>query len=177
MATIDQLAPFQSSANVSLPALVENRPTATHVVALEQETPVSSEVCAPASFGLATTDQLVPFQASVNVLFSACDKDPPTAKQLVAAEHETACKPDAAVSVPFGLVTIDQLVPFQLSTNVLLAELLPETPTATQLVAAEHDTPSSSDPPVPVRLGLVTIDQLVPFQLSTNVVGAELGPE
>jgi hypothetical protein len=36
-----------------------------------------------------------------------------------------------------------------------------------------HDTPYSSDPPVPVGLGLGTIAQLVPFHRSTSVPDAE----
>jgi hypothetical protein len=66
-----------------------------------------------------------------------------------------------------GLVTIDQLVPFQCSTNV---EELLLVPTAKQLVVLGHDTPLRTAE----LLGLVTIDQLVPFQCSTNVFVPEL---
>ena len=74
-------------------------------------------------------------------------------------------------SVGLGLARIDQLVPFQCSTKVLVAELVDLKPTAKQLVAVGHDTPlrlASVEPSV--GLGLATIDQLVPSQPSTNVL-------
>jgi len=42
-------------------------------------------------------------------------------------------------------------------------------PTATQLVVRVHDTLASWLPVALVGLGLVIVDQVVPFQCSTNV--------
>jgi hypothetical protein len=78
-------------------------------------------------------------------------------------------------SVGLRLATIDHLVPFHRSTNVLVAELVDLKPTAKQLVAVGHDTPfrlASVEPSV--GFGLATIDQLVPSQPSTNVLLPEL---
>jgi hypothetical protein len=47
-------------------------------------------------------------------------------------------------------------------------------PTALQFVSLGHDTPLSRADVAPVGLGLVTIDQVVPFQCSTNVFCVEL---
>ena len=67
-------------------------------------------------------------------------------------------------------MTIDHVVPFQCSTNVVPVENVSyESPTALQLVVLAHDTPLRSSLNEPLGLGLVMIDQLVPFQCSTNV--------
>ncbi len=74
----------------------------------------------------------------------------------------------------FGLGSTDQLVPFHRSTNVWVAK--PEVahhPTAKQLVVLAHDTPVRLLLPDPAGCGVVTSDQLVPFQCSTRLVVAE----
>ena len=64
---------------------------------------------------------------------------------------------------------MDQELPFHVSTKVwLVAEA--EKPTATQLVELVHHTPRSSlSSSVVPSLGLVMMDQKVPFQVSTRV--------
>ena len=63
-----------------------------------------------------------------------------------------------------------QLVPFHRSANATpVPELLVSSPTAVQAVLEVHDTPPRLLPVVPVGLGVVWIDQLVPFQRSANV--------
>jgi hypothetical protein len=59
------------------------------------------------------------------------------------------------------VVWIDQLVPFQRSTN--------PSPTAVQAVADGHDTPLSWLTGWPVGLGEDWIDQVLPFQRSAKV--------
>ena len=77
--------------------------------------------------------------------------------------HDT---PESVAAVPagLGLDALDQLDPFQRTTNVPE----PEPPTAKQLVADGHDTPYSASF-VPEGFGLTTSDQLAPFHCSTKV--------
>ncbi|MGO9876712.1 MAG: hypothetical protein ACLPVY_23300 [Acidimicrobiia bacterium] len=97
----------------------------------------------------------------------------PTAKQSVAFEHDTALNVTSVTPAGVGLATIDQLVPSHRSISVCGVDVVDvstlSSPTAKQLVELEHDTPTSSAPASPVRRGLATIDQLVPFQRSMNV--------
>jgi hypothetical protein len=127
---------------------------------------------APVELGLVTIDQLVPFQCSTSVLSADVVEELPTAKQLVVLAHATPYRMTAFVPVGLGLVTIDQLVPFQCSTNVLVPEPLDEKPTAKQLVVLGHETPYKTTKFAPVGWGLATIDQLVPFQRCSKVDAA-----
>jgi hypothetical protein len=105
----------------------------THQIEFKCEAPAGE-------LGLATTDQLVPFQRSTKVLspfvLSVCV---PTAKQLVVLRHFTAVR---ELSNPgnVGPGTVDQLVPFQRSIRVL-REVATEYPTAKQLVVLAHARP------------------------------------
>jgi hypothetical protein len=74
---------------------------------------------APATLGLDMMDQLVPFQRSTNVVVVAPSNEWPTAKQLVVLGHDTPFRTLSAAPLGLGLVTMDQLVPFQRSANVL----------------------------------------------------------
>jgi hypothetical protein len=87
--------------------------------------------------------------------------------------HDTPLRLLLVAPFGLGLVTIDQLVPFQCSTNVLVVEPVVELPTAKQLVVLRHATPLKLAAES-LGLGLATIDQLVPFQCSTNVLKDEL---
>src|SRR5437867_4039007 len=87
----------------------------------------------------ATVDQIVALERSANVCLEA--EELPTAKQVVALVHRTPLSAAEVVPLGFGLATIAQLVPFQRSTKVFVAELVEELPTAKQLVAVIHDTP------------------------------------
>ena len=71
--------------------------------------------------GDATIDQLVPFQRSDNGWSVPDDvlELTPIAMQLVALAHETRSRRANATDAGFGLVTIDQVVPFHCSTKVL----------------------------------------------------------
>jgi hypothetical protein len=64
---IDQLLPFQRSANVSVPALSENDPTAVQALAAVQDTEDRSLLVAPDGLGVGWMDQVVPFRRSANV--------------------------------------------------------------------------------------------------------------
>jgi len=96
----------------------------------------------------------------------------PTAKQFAASEQDTPFSVTVVAPAGVGLATIDHVVPFHCSINVFDMSVVAETsavsPTATQLVGLEHDTPSRSRNDCVRALGLATIDQPVPFQRSIN---------
>src|SRR5439155_7564474 len=127
------------------------------------DTPLSTAPVAPVGFGLVTIDQLVPSQCSTNV-FSTNEESvySPTASQLDVLGHDTPLRTGDVAPLGLGLVTIDQLVPFQRSTNVLFAELVEYSPTASQLVVLGHDTPVRTGPVAPVAVGRATTEQLDP---------------
>jgi hypothetical protein len=89
-----------------------------HAVADEHETLVKESSVAPAGFGVASIDQRVPFQASVNVRRPELVKSNPTAVHAVAEVHDTPCKPLSVAPVGFGVDWIDHFVPFQVSASV-----------------------------------------------------------
>jgi hypothetical protein len=84
--------------------------------------------------------------------------------------HDTPLKPLSTAPVGLGVVWIDHPAPFHRSPNVVaLWALLTEYPAAAQVVAEVHDTPLSWLDAAPAGLGVVWIDQLVPFQRSAKV--------
>jgi len=179
--TIDQAVPFQCSASV-LPVPVRKfwlSPTATQSLVLAHATPLRSEFGRAVGFGLATIDQLDPFQCSTSV----CAASPfavwalPTAKQLSVLGQATSFRNEAGW-VASGLGTIDHRDPSQCSTRVCAAvtSLFSASPTEKQLVVVGHDTPTRNAPGRPVGFGLGMIDQPVPFQCSASVVAGD-GPE
>ena len=72
-----------------------------------------------AALGLATVDQLPPFQCSVRLTYGAPELFfwSPTAKQSVALEHDRSRISANDPAANFGAATIDQLVPFHCSTR------------------------------------------------------------
>jgi len=113
-AVADQLVPSQCSLSaVTSPTL----PTAKQFVGLEHPTPrnrLSGEMT-----GVGLTAQLVPSHCSMRGDQGVLEvglRTPPTAKQLVVLEHATS---DREAEM-FGLATIDQLLPFHASINVLV---------------------------------------------------------
>jgi hypothetical protein len=121
----------------------------------------------------------VPFQRSINVFVVAPTVALPTATQLVAVVHDTPLTATAAAPLGVGLATIDQVVPFQRSMSTCGAELFADLPTAMQLDTVEHEMPARFAETAPAGIGMLTIDQLVPFHRSTSgrcaqhVAGAE----
>jgi hypothetical protein len=69
-----------------------------------------------------------------------------------------------------GVVSMDQLVPFQRSASAAVTFGLKEVPTAMQFVADVQET-AARKLFQPVALGVVWMDQLVPFQRSASVRG------
>jgi hypothetical protein len=112
VATIDHFVPFHRSTSVLLP----ESPTAKHIFVVGHATLFSS-FNAPGPFGLATMDQLDPFQRSINVLVTDPLKKLPTAKQRVALAHDTCCNP---LWEPLAgpATSANEVVPFPCSTKV-----------------------------------------------------------
>ena len=88
----------------------------------------------------------------------------PTAVQAVVDGHDTRV---SVVDMPlgFGVVWIDQLVPFHRSANVALSLM---DPTAVHAVVVVHDTPLRKPEFCPARVGVDWTVQLVPFHRSAN---------
>jgi hypothetical protein len=64
---IDHVVPFQRSTKVALTGSGLEKPTASHLVALEQVTPCNAANVDAAGLGLGVIDQLVPSNRSTNV--------------------------------------------------------------------------------------------------------------
>jgi hypothetical protein len=166
----DQLVPFQPSAKVTVPVVeIKLEPTAVQAVADVHETPLSVLDSALVGLGVVSIDQLAPFQRSANDTVSRVELElEPTAVQAVADVHETELRRSPPVGL--GVLWIDQSVPFQRSANVAsLPTRLKESPTAVQAVLDVHDTPTSWLSDAPLGFGVVSMDQLVPFQCSANI--------
>jgi hypothetical protein len=126
---------------------------------------------APVGLGVGWMTQLVPFQrsASVNSVGEASPYHP-AAVQAVADEQDTAVSWLSFAPVGLGVGWMTQVVPFQRSASVCgWPKGRKYDPTAVQEVADGQDTPSRSPCAVPVGLGVVWMDQAVPFQVSASV--------
>jgi hypothetical protein len=139
-------------------------PTALQAVAEVQDTPVSWVWTAADGLAVDWTDQLVPFHPSAKVTSREGPMNQPTAVQAVGDQHDTPFRWLYVAPVGLAVDSVDQLVPFQRSTNIVE----PAKPTAVQADGDVHDTPLSW-PDVAPGLGVGTIDQLVPSQRSANV--------
>jgi hypothetical protein len=119
------------------------------------------------SFGLGTTDQVVPSQDKIQVLMTARPYQPAAVQELVEIHDTPRRLPNWG-----GIPAIDQVVPSHISTRgaIDLVTKLETEPTATQKVVETQDTPSSPKPPSgggKPGLGLGTTDQVVPSHIST----------
>jgi hypothetical protein len=66
--------------------------------------------------------QVAPFHRSISGFVPKPSPELPTAKHLVAAGHATPVNTLKGTPLTLGLAMIDQLVPVQRSTNVLVAD-------------------------------------------------------
>src|SRR5436309_884537 len=112
LGTTDQAVPFHDSMRVrSTKLLFRYPPTATHELAETQDTPwrkLSNEE----RFGLATTDQAVPFHDSTRVRSTPPLRNWPTATHEV-AERQDAPWMELCFLLLLRLGTTDQAVPSQ----------------------------------------------------------------
>jgi hypothetical protein len=172
---IDQLVPFQLSMSVNDPSA----PLAKHRLVDAHAMPVR-KVPLPLDPGLATTDQPVPFHRSTSALNVLPVTLFPTAKQLVAPEHETPPSTLPRAPATFGLATIDQDDPFQRSISVfctrpsLVCPVVAQ-PVAKQLVELTQEIPLKVLSVAPAKFGVGTIVQLDPFHRSANVDVVKFG--
>jgi hypothetical protein len=140
LAAIVQVAPSHCSMSVLLFAI----PTATQLVLLGHDTPLSAAALA-FGLGLGESDHVEPFQRSMMGPSMWFTYAMPTAVHALPAPHETPDRWLYVLPAGLSLVTVDQVIPFQRRTNVetLLQHWL-FWPTAKQLVVDAHDTPNSA---------------------------------
>ena len=130
-----QLVPFHCSASVmNVPLTTWYIPAAVHAVAVVHETPLSS----PARpLEVDWTSHARPFQRSASVRSCVFYTSLPTAVQAELDVHETPLNSPWDSPAEYGVVSIDQVLPFHPSaSNCSAPELSSEFPTATQ---AEDD--------------------------------------
>src|SRR6185295_4317990 len=122
--------PFQVSARVVSEVRKTERmlPAATQELAETQETPRRATCPSLAGAGLAVTDQVLPFQRSERAFGSPPLEELPTAMQKISDVQEIASSTASVAPEGFGADWVAHSLPFQRSTNGLLAAL----PTATQ---------------------------------------------
>jgi hypothetical protein len=118
---------------------------------------------APFSFGLATTDQRIPFHRSTSAFN-------PTARQVFALGHEMSLRAPPAPPDSLGLVNRDQVLPFQCSTKpVRILDAFVKLPTAKQLVVLGHAAPVQALAFAPEGFGEFMRTQRVPSQRPINL--------
>jgi hypothetical protein len=170
-------APLQSSAKVtSAPVLLDDEPTATQFVAAMHVTPARLDPVAPVGIGVDCRVHATPFHVCV----IASTTPPalvslPVAMQAFAAVQKTPSK--VALDAPgLAVFSMAQAAPFHVSERPCSTPAaLVEEPTATHAVVLAHFTPSRELADAPAGLGLVSIDQVLPFKRSTSVsVGSPL---
>ena len=95
---------------------------------------------------------------------------PPTAVQELVEVQVTLLSRVASEPEGLGVVSMDHDVPLRFSTKVVVSpELSSEPPTAMHLVEEVHDTPSKVLTCAPEGLGVVSMDQEVPFHTSARL--------
>src|SRR6476646_9984222 len=147
---VDQAVPFQRSRSGLVTAPPKASPTAKQLVVDGHDTPSNSLREAPV--GSAVIDHTVPSQRSASVAVvesvNAAGWYEPTARQVVAFEHETLRRFGCPEFAGLGVATIDQLAPFQACDVVTKSDpysgAVDVMPTARQLVESEQETSSSS---------------------------------
>lgn len=171
---MDQALPFQCSARVSgrLFGPVSAKPTAQQSEALRQASPDKALVCEGLVLGVATIDQALPFHCKARVCSGRPLRLRPTAQQSEKLMQVTPWR-SLLGELVLGVVTMDQALPFQCSARVWVAtEPMLEIPTAQQSEVLTQATPSRRLV-CELVLGVVTMDQALPFQCSARVSSEE----
>jgi hypothetical protein len=142
------------------------------LVALEHATPKSSLRCV-VGLRVVWIDQAVPLHrsASVTSVLELLNQFP-TAVQADPELQATDSSDAPLFAGGFGVVTIDQAIPFQLSARVKgwPDGVLVYDPTAMQEVETLHATPTRVLLLVPAGSGVGWTDQVVPFHRSSSVL-------
>ena len=141
-------------------------PTATHLDALAQDTPVKLTVQPNGSVPLGMTDHRLPFHTSANepVSVPPSGYERPTATQRVVETQETALKESWLLDL--GPLAADQVLPSQVSMSGCVCCPSKAEPTATQCVSEMHDTPASDA--FVLTYGFAVSDHSFPFHASVN---------
>jgi hypothetical protein len=100
--------------------------------------------------------------------FHSSPKPVPLASQAFAVVQETLRSSENVDDAGLGVVSIDQVVPFQRSAKVVVVEPLRDQPTAVQAEVEVQETPEKPAVDAPWGFGAVTVDQVEPFQRSAK---------
>jgi hypothetical protein len=117
LATIDHPVPFHCSISAFVPPVPVTWPTPVQKAAFLQITPANVPVSPVGSEGNVAVDQAVPFHARARGTSDPVLPASPVATQNVALEQLTLRRL-AWVVETFGVVMMDQVVPFHCSANV-----------------------------------------------------------
>ena len=125
----------------------------------------------PEGLGVVWMDHELPFDDSARVYWlPELSTYSPTAVQELVEVQATLLRRVSSEPEGLGVVSIDHDVPLRFSTKVVvLPELSSEPPTAMHLVEEVHDTPSRVLACAPEGLGVVSMDQEVPFHSSARL--------
>jgi hypothetical protein len=115
--------------------------------------------------GFSIVAHLVPFQRSANGPLVPVTLRSPTTTQAEGVAHDTP-PTDVLCRAP-GADLIVHFRPSQCSINKVWSD---EEPTATQRLAAAHDTSAKNPPSAPAGVGDGRTDHVEPFQRCTNVL-------
>lgn len=181
LAMIDHVVPFHCSISVRHglePDPLSDRPTATQPIVVRHETLLSLAFVEPVGFGLATTDQPVPFHRmlSVREAFVALMYEP-AAKHALELVHDTPSRVPAEPPAGFGLGRGAQLVPFQRSTSGRKFVPSEAVPTAKHSVLVPQETAERLLCCKPAGSAASTTDQELPFHCSMSSESAPLRSE
>ena len=125
-----------------------------------QET-LSRLICTNEGAGVVMRVHVEPFQRSTRFPDELAEAQDPTATHALPEEHETSERSLKIAPGPFGLATLDQLVPVHRRTSVEE----PELPTAKQVVVVGHERLSMLPPPL---TSLLLTDHRAPSHRAVN---------
>src|SRR5581483_6387029 len=168
--TLQAVLASDSANDTGTPALLLNEPTAWQAADEAQSTAPSAGSVPPAGGGDASLDQAVPLKCSIHTTPAAeAFVYPPTASQADADAQDMPCKEGSVAPAGAATAWSDHAVPFHLAAKVTSAlELLRKSPTASQVVAAAHESPSRSGFDAPAGGEMDCSFQPVPFHDSAR---------
>ena len=162
-----QLVPFQISLKLTVAVEYIPKPTTTQLRANGQDTPVCPAPMSPGQGAPFRADQTLPFHDSITA--TGGPSTDAVATQRTRDAHETALRPlSAKPPTEAGGVAWVHVFPFQISASGAPAwSPAWYAPTATQLVADLHDTPTS-EAFVPAGAGSCSGVHALPFQMPAS---------
>ena len=150
-------------------------PTATQLSGDVHDTP-SSAASALSDTGGRTgiLVQVLPFHESARTELPAFAATSPTATQYAAVGQDTLPRLPTTLSAGTGGLAVVHLLPFHDSASGAEPVPVKYWPTATQLFAVAHDTPSRMTPVEPAGAGSLLGRHALPFQVSASGIPVSL---